>query len=120
MAARSAYRVEFDFSESSVKFKPTYDSLAAFDADLQKAAKLAPRGGAYDKTFYKVIHVPTGDTWEARLDLPHPSEQGGKKVSVAARIESYCKRSLAADHGRNPERDAGYRVWLERMRRSKH
>src|SRR6478735_8571596 len=48
--ARSAYRVQFDFSESAFKFKPTYDSLAAFDADLQKAALLAPRSGAYDKT----------------------------------------------------------------------
>jgi len=45
--ARSTYRVEFDFSESAFKFKPTYDSLAAFDADLQAAALLAPRGGAY-------------------------------------------------------------------------
>jgi len=114
-AARSTYRVEFDFSESPFKFKRRYDSLAKFDADLQAAALLAPRGGAYDKTFYKVVHVPTGDVWDARLDLQHPSHQGGKKVSVAARIESYCKRMLASDYPRTPEEEAGYRLWLERI-----
>lgn len=115
---RSTYRVEFDFSESAFKFKPTYDSLAAFDADLQAAALLAPRGGAYDKTYYKVVHVPTGDVWDARLDLQHPSNHSGKKVSVAARIESFCKRMLASDLPRTPGAEAGYRLWLERMRRS--
>ena len=117
-AARSTYRVDFDFSESAFKFKPTYDSLAAFDADLQAASLLAPRGGAYDKTYYKVIHVPTGDVWDVRLDLQHPSHHGGKKVSVAARIESFCKRMLASNLPRTAEDEAGYRLWLERMRRS--
>ena len=117
-AARSVYRVEFDFSESPFKFKPRYDSLAEFDADLRAAALLAPRGGAYDKTFYKVVHVPTGDVWDARLDLQHPSSQGGKKVSVAARIESYCKRMLASNYPRTPEEAAEYQRWLERIRRS--
>ena len=116
-AARSAFRVEFDFSESSFKFKPSYDSLEAFDADLNAAARLAPRGGAYDKTYYKVVHIPTGDVWDARLDLQHPSEHGGKKVSVAARIESFCKQSLASPP-RRPERDAAFRIWLDRIRRS--
>ncbi len=116
---RSSYRVEFDFSESAFKFKPTYDSLVAFDADLQAAASLAPRSGAYDKTYYKVVHVPTGDVWDARLDLQHPSCHDGKKVSVAARIESYCKKMLASRHPRTPEAAAEYQRWLERMRRSK-
>ena len=117
-AARSAYRVEFDFSESSFKFKRRYDSLAEFDADLQAAALLAPRDGAYDKTFYKVVHIPTGDVWDARLDLQHPSRHGGQKVSVAARIESFCKRMLASNLPRTAEDEAGYRLWLERMRRT--
>ncbi len=117
-AARSTYRVEFDFSESPFKFKPRYGSLAEFDADLQAAALLAPRGGAYDKTFYKVVHVPTGEVWDARLDLQHPSRSGGKKVSVAARIESHCKRMLASSYPRTPEEAAEYRRWLERIRGS--
>ena len=117
-AARSAYRVEFDFSESAFKFKPRYDSLAAFDADLQAAALLAPRSGAYDKTYYKVVHVPSGDVWDARLDLQHPSRHGSKKVSVAARIESFCKRMLTSDLPRTAEAEAGYRRWLEHIRQS--
>lgn len=116
-AGRSAFRVEFDFSESSFEFKPRYDSLAAFDADLRAAALLAPRSGAYDKTFYKVVHVPTGEVWDARLDIQHPSRHGGKTLSVAARIEN-CKRMLASDLPRTEEDAAGYRRWLERIRRS--
>jgi len=117
-AARSTYRVEFDFSESAFKFKPRYDSLAEFDSDLQAAALLAPRSGAYDKTYYKVVHVPTGDVWDARLDLQHPSCHGGKKVSVAARIESFCKQMLASKLPRTAENEAAYRSWLEHIRRS--
>lgn len=117
-AGRSAFRVEFDFSESSFRFKPSYDSLAAFDADLRAAALLAPRGGAYDKTYYKVVHVPTGDVWDARLDVQHPSEHGGKALSVAARIESYCKQMLASKRPRTEEEAEGYRRWLERIRPS--
>jgi hypothetical protein len=117
-AGRSAFRVEFDFSESSFKFKSRYDSLAAFDADLRAAALLAPRGGAYDKTFYKVVHVPTGEVWDARLDSQHPSQHGGKPLSVAARIESYCKRMLASNLPRTEEEAEGYGRWLERIRRS--
>jgi hypothetical protein len=117
-AGRSAFRVEFDFSESAFKFKQRYESLAEFDKDLRAAALLAPRGGAYDKTYYKVVHIPSGETWEARLDIQHPSEHGGKPLSVAARIESFCKRMLASDHPRTPDAEAGYRRWLERIRRS--
>jgi hypothetical protein len=117
-AARSVYRVEFDFSESPFEFKRSYPSLAAFDADLRGAALLAPKGGGYHKTFYKVVHVPTGEVWDARLDLQHPTHYGGKAVGVAARIESFCKRMLASDQPRTPDEEAGYRRWLERIRRS--
>jgi hypothetical protein len=117
-AGRSAFRVEFDFSESSFRFKHRYDSLAAFDADLRTAALLAPRDGSYDKTYYKVVHVPTGDVWDARLDIQHPSEHGGKALSVAARIESYCKHMLASKRRPTEEQAEAYRRWLERIRRS--
>lgn len=117
-AARSAFRVDFDFSESTFKFKPRYGSLAEFDKDLRAAALLAPEGGAYDKTYYKVVHLPTGEVWEARLDIQHPSEHGGKPLSVAARIESYCKHMLASKHPRTEEQSAAYKRWLERIRHS--
>ena len=95
-AARSAYSVVIPFSEAS-DIEGAYESLDAADRALNRAALLAPKTGAYDKTDFVVTHVLTGNVYRGRLDIQHPSRHGNQSISIAARIESFAKRALASE-----------------------
>lgn len=91
---RSAYTVEITASEDGL-LVGKFESIAAADATLQARAN-DMQGRGYIKTWYRLTHTLSGDTYEGRIDITSAKDPRfvGKALSIASTIESRARHLL--------------------------
>ena len=70
----STIKITVKFSESNLIAEGAeYDSFEAFQAALDLVATDAPKGGAYDKVYYRIVLSDINFDLEDRYDVHHTS-----------------------------------------------
>jgi hypothetical protein len=108
--------IEIEFSENPEIGEfvgQTWDSFEAFTAMIAANNHNAPADGCYNKTYVEIPHLTSGERYDMRLDVTHPTARDTSDNDLLERVRSMCAYMLGnLDDG---DKRAEWKKWADRF-----